>query len=253
MDDNRRILAFGCHPDDVEFMCAGTLALLRDRGYEIHIATVCGGEMGSMTLDKEEIREVRLKECEDAAKVLDAPYYWAGGEDIEVEFSHELRVQVGEVVRKAAPFLVFTHFPMDYMVDHEETSRLVRNACFSASMPNFKTPSAEPIDGGPHLYYWDAMEGKDILGRPTPVQFYIDISSTIETKAEMLRQHRSQREWLLAQHGMDQYVLHMKDLAAKRGEEIGVEFAEVFHQHLGHAYPQENILPDLLGDLCHVV
>ena len=161
MSDNRRILAFGCHPDDVEFMCAGTLALLKDLGYEIHIATVCGGEMGSMTLDKEEIREVRLKECEDSANVLDAPYYWAGGEDIEVEFCHELRVRVGEVLRKAAPFLVFTHFPSDYMVDHEETSKLVRNACFSASMPNFKTPESEPIDGVPHLYYWDAMEGKD--------------------------------------------------------------------------------------------
>ena len=36
----KRMLAFGCHPDDVEFQCAGTLALLARRGYEIHIATI---------------------------------------------------------------------------------------------------------------------------------------------------------------------------------------------------------------------
>ena len=253
MKDNGRILAFGCHPDDVEFMGAGTLALLKDRGYEIHIATICGGEMGSMTLGKEAIREVRLKECEDSARVLDAPYHWAGGEDLEVEFSHELRTKVGEVLRKVNPFLVFTCPPSDYMVDHEETSKLVRNACFCASMPNFRTPVSGPTAGVPYLYYWDAVEGKDILGRPTPVGFYVNISSTIEIKAEMLGRHRSQREWLLAQHGMDQYILHMKELAAQRGREIGVEFTEVFHQHLGHAYPQDDILADLLGDLYRVM
>ena len=43
----KRILAFGCHPDDVEFMAAGTLALLAELGYEIHIATMAGGEVGS--------------------------------------------------------------------------------------------------------------------------------------------------------------------------------------------------------------
>ena len=40
-----RVLAFGCHPDDVEFQCAGTLALLAERGYEVHIATMGGGEL----------------------------------------------------------------------------------------------------------------------------------------------------------------------------------------------------------------
>jgi len=59
-----RILAFGCHPDDVEFMAAGTLALLAARGYEIHIATMTGGEVGSPTLTSEEIRAQRLGEAE---------------------------------------------------------------------------------------------------------------------------------------------------------------------------------------------
>ena len=58
----------------------------------------------------------------------------------------------------------------------------------------------------------------------------------------MLASHASQREWLRQHHGMDEYILSMKRLAETRGSEIGVPFAEGFRQHLGHAYPQDNII-----------
>ena len=58
----KRVLAFGCHPDDIEFMAAGTLALLAERGYEIHLATMTGGEVGSPTLSREAIKTKRLGE-----------------------------------------------------------------------------------------------------------------------------------------------------------------------------------------------
>lgn len=248
MEDNGNVLAFGCHPDDIEFTCAGTLSLLKKKGYRIHIATVCGGEMGSMTLSKERIRDVRLNECETSAAVLGASYRWAGWEDTEVEFCHELRVKVAKVIREVNPFLVFTLPPVDYMADHEETSKLVRNACFCASMPNFDTEGVPPTKGVPYLYYWDSVEGKDCLGRETPVGFYVDVTQEMETKVKMLSCHRSQREWLLAQHGIDQYIEHMKEWNRRRGEEVDVEFAECFCQHLGHPFPQDNVLKSAIGD-----
>ncbi len=248
MEDNGNVLAFGCHPDDIEFMCAGTLSLLKKKGYSIHMATVCGGEMGSTTLSKERIRDIRLNECENSAAVLGASYRWAGWEDIEVEFCHELRVSVAKVIREVNPFLVFTLPPVDYMVDHEETSKLVRNACFCASMPNFDTGGIPPIQGVPYLYYWDSVEGKDLLGRTTPVGFFVDVTEEMEIKVRMLSCHRSQRDWLLAQHGMDQYVEHMRQWDQRRGEEAGVEYAEAFCQHLGHAFPRDNILTSLIGE-----
>jgi LmbE family N-acetylglucosaminyl deacetylase len=36
----KRVLAIFAHPDDVELMCAGTLSLLKKKGWEIHIATM---------------------------------------------------------------------------------------------------------------------------------------------------------------------------------------------------------------------
>jgi hypothetical protein len=135
------------------------------------------------------------------------------------------------------------------MLDHEQTSVIARAACFAASVPNFLCDriTEPPLDRIPHLYYCDPIEGKDALGREVETSFCIDVSTVIETKAEMLGRHTSQREWLRKQHGMDQYVQAMRDWCATCGGPHGVFFAEGFRQHLGHSYPQENLLGQLLG------
>ena len=63
----------------------------------------------------------------------------------------------------------------------------------------------------------------------------------------MLSRHASQRDWLRKQHGMDQYVMAMRQWGEERGRPRGVRWAEGFRQHLGHSYPQDNLLGELLG------
>ena len=53
------ILAIGAHPDDIEFLCAGTLALYAKQGHKIFIAVATNGNVGSPTLSKTEISEIR--------------------------------------------------------------------------------------------------------------------------------------------------------------------------------------------------
>jgi N-acetylglucosamine malate deacetylase 1 len=55
MAENKRALALVAHPDDAEFMCCGTLTLLHERGWEIHLATMTPGDCGSELLGPEEI------------------------------------------------------------------------------------------------------------------------------------------------------------------------------------------------------
>ena len=75
------------------------------------------------------------------------------------------------------------------------------------------------------------------------------MSGVIDDKAAMLAAHASQRDWLLKHHGMDQYVSRCATGARRRGRECGVAFAEGFRQHLGHSYPQDDLLGELLGAL----
>ena len=65
----------------------------------------------------------------------------------------------------------------------------------------------------------------------------------------MLACHASQRNWLIKHHGMDDYLRAMRDWSAKQGQAAGVKYAEGFRQHLGHSYPQGNLIANMLGGI----
>jgi LmbE family N-acetylglucosaminyl deacetylase len=247
-----KAIGIGCHPDDVEFVCSGTLALLKDKGWEVAIGIVAKGDCGTNEMSRTKISQVRRKEAEAAARILGCEIYFMGQDDLNVEVDPVNRRIATEVVRKARPDVVITHSPSDYMTDHEFASRLARDACFCASCPNYETNDpdpADPTDAIPTLYYGMAAEGIDMYGRPTPVQFFVDIGSKLALKKEMLACHASQRNWLRAQHGVDQYLIELENWDKKCGARAGFAFAEGFHQHLGHAFPKKNLVAEALGDL----
>ncbi len=245
-----RILAIHAHPDDIEIQCAGALLLLKQRGCEIVMATMTPGDCGSAELGSEEISAVRRGEAKKAADLIGADYYCLEFRDLSITHDNDSRRRVTEVVRRVRPDIVITAPPVDYMSDHEMTSRLVRDACFNASCPNYVTHQwdpAPPHAAVPHLYYVDAIEGVDWYGQPQPFDFIVDISKTFEKKLEMLACHDSQRAWLRRQHGLDEYLDGCRRWSAARGKEIGAAYGEAFRQHRGHPYPHDNKLLELLG------
>jgi LmbE family N-acetylglucosaminyl deacetylase len=240
-------LSLMAHPDDAEFLCAGTLALLRQRGWDIHIATMAPGDKGSATHTREEISEIRRAEAARSAALLDGQYHCLECEDIYILYDRETINRATALLRRVKPSLVFTASPSDYMVDHDMTGKVAQTACFCCGVKNMEVEEQafEPV---PWLYYADPVECKDRFGQPVAPGMWVDIAEAMETKEAMLRCHASQREWLMAHHGIDEYILMMKESSAKRGQGIGAAFAEGFRQHLGHAYPQENLLKKVLAD-----
>ncbi len=99
----------------------------------------------------------------------------------------------------------------------------------------------------PYLYYADPVDAKGPLGEPADATVRIDVSSVIERKAAMLALHASQREWLRAHHGVDEYIDAMKRHSARRAPNAGAAYGEAFVQHRGHAYPPDDLLAELLG------
>jgi LmbE family N-acetylglucosaminyl deacetylase len=256
--ENRKVLAVGAHPDDIESFCAGTLFLLRDLGYRIHIATMTLGDCGSKQHPAQEIRRIRRKETEAGCELLGASYHYVGFNDLAI-FNDDLsNRRTAALLREVDPLLVMTHLASDYMSDHETTSVLIRNACFSAPAPNYDTISytaAGPLPEIPFLYYFEPMDGVNIFGERIAPHFYVDISLTLEARLEMLGRHESQRQWLSSHHhGIDDYVEAARRRARDAGERASrasgrtIAYAEGFRQHRGHAYPPENILARILGD-----
>ncbi len=245
-----RILAIHAHPDDIEFQCAGTLALLRQKGCHVTIATMTPGDCGSAEHDAEEIAAIRRAEARAAADLIGAGYLCVEFRDLAIFHDDNSRRKMVEVLRRTRPDLILAPPPVDYLCDHEATSTLVRDACFCAPIPNYVTRQWEPAPALakiPHLYYVDALEGADRDGKPQPAGFHVDVTPVFATKREMLACHASQRNWLLRQHGIDEYLDSQSKWSRHRGSEIGVEHAEAFRQYLGHAYPHDNLLLALLG------
>jgi N-acetylglucosamine malate deacetylase 1 len=244
------ILSVLAHPDDAEFLCAGTMArLVREHGWRAAIASMTPGDCGSAEHAAEEIARIRRAEGAAAAARLAGEYYCVEERDLLIAYVEPTIAKVTNLLRTVRPRIVLTHNPDDYMLDHEMTSRLVRAAAFNAPIPLFLKDKGGPgpIEHIPHLYYCDPIEHKDIFGRPVAPDFRIDISAVIDEKAAMLACHASQRNWLLKHHGVDHYINSMRDWSAARGRECGVAFAEGFRQHRGHSYPQENLLGGVLG------
>jgi N-acetylglucosamine malate deacetylase 1 len=249
---NKTVLSVLAHPDDAEFLCAGTLIRLKkEHGYDVHIASMTPGDCGSAAFDSQEISRMRRGEGTNAAALIGATYHCMEERDLLVLYNERTLEKVTRLLRWVQPGIVLTHGPADYMLDHEMTSTIARAAAFAAPIRNFLAERrlGPELPHIPHVYYCDPVEGKDPLGRDVTPGFRVDISQVIDTKADMLAAHASQRDWLLKHHGMDHYLQAVRDWSAKRGSECGVLFAEGFRQHLGHSYPQENVLGQLLGAL----
>jgi len=245
--DRRVALAFMAHPDDAEFLCAGTLIRLAESGWEIHIATCAPGDCGTATHNRWDISSIRTQEAARAAALAGGTYHCLDERDGFVVYDKTALRKTYDLFRRVAPSLVFTHAPRDYMLDHEQASLLARAGIFLYAGPNVSDLPVREGSCVPHLYYCDPVEAIDPSGRPVEPTTWIDVSGQMETKTAMLACHASQRDWLLKHHGVDEYLNAMKRHAALRGQQIGVAAAEAFVQHRGHAYPREDVLAAMFG------
>jgi LmbE family N-acetylglucosaminyl deacetylase len=241
------VLAIHAHPDDVETLAAGTLALLAADGHRIAVVTLTAGDCGSAEYAPDETARIRKGEAATAAAMIGAEYRCAEFGDLAVFNDDGSRRRVTELIRWARPDLVITSAPVDYHPDHEATSILVRDACFAASAPNYRTGPSAPLEAIPHLYFMDPIGGRDREGRPAPPEFGVDIEARFEMKRAMLAAHESQKSWLLKQHGVTDYVGAMTAWSRRRGRDFGVGHAEGFRQYRHTPYPESPLLQTLVG------
>lgn len=245
------VLAIHAHPDDCEILAGGTLSLLAARGHQITIATMTAGDCGSHDLGPEEIAAVRRREAATAAALIGARYVCLELGDLAIFNDDPTRRKVVEALRKSRAEVVLTAAPSDYLCDHEAASALVRDACFGAPAPNYRTGAADaapPLRRIPHLYFMDPIGLCDREGNVVRPDFVVDVSPVFARKREMLAAHESQREWLRQHHGTDDYLDTMEGWTRRRGELAGWAYGEGFRAYHGHPYPQSPLLEEFLGD-----
>ena len=68
----RAAIAIAAHPDDIEFMMAGTLRLLREAGWRTHYLNLSSGNCGSLVHGSARLGRIRGTEARRAAATLGA-------------------------------------------------------------------------------------------------------------------------------------------------------------------------------------
>ena len=218
-----RVLAVGAHPDDIEILCAGTLARYAADGADVVMCVATDGAAGHMEISPDELADIRERETRASAEVLGADLIWLGLPDEWVFDDPSTRLLFVDAIRRARPDVILTHPPNDYHPDHRAVSELVFNASFVASLPNIETEH-EAHTTVPPIRYMDTLAGKGF--HPTD---FVDISATFDTKRRMLACHASQIDWLRDHDDID-IIEFMTVVSKTRGLQAGVAYAEGFRE-----------------------
>ena len=219
------VLVISCHPDDVEIACAGTLLKCKERGDRVVVCHLSSGNLGHVIIPPDELRVMRANEAKRAGALggIDE-VFWGGFDDLEIyDNNKESRDKVVDVIKRVNPDFIITHNPDDYMPDHTAVSRLVFDAAFTATLPNYHVKTEGHAKMVP-IYYMDTLAGVEF--NPTE---YVDVTPYIDKKIEMLNCHESQIVWMRDHDGID-FPDMVKTCSRYRGYQCGADYAEGFRQ-----------------------
>lgn len=243
-------LAAAAHPDDIEFMMAGTMLRLKEAGCEIHFWNLANGCCGSDKLSRGETAAVRWKEAQASASMAGGTAHPPLFDDLGVFYDAPSLARVAAVIRRIQPDIVLTHALHDYMEDHQNTARLVVTGAFMRGMKNAETVPPEDAYDKPAAVYHALPHGlRDALRQAVAPDFFTDITPVLPRKRALLACHASQKDWLDATQGMDAYLDEMERMSAEVGRMSGAyAYAEGWrrHSHLGFGPEDFDPLQDLL-------
>ncbi len=190
-DDRRikRALCIVAHPDDVEFYCAGTVAMLAGRGVAVDLVLATSGDKGTDDPDTAgpELARRREAEQEAAARLLGA-----GGvsflrhPDAELVENLELRAELVRAIRLSRPDVLFTFDPTPAHRQHPD-HRVIGRSALDAAWPCARDPLSYPTPG---LQAHKTAEAWLFAG-PNP-GLLVDVAPVLEQKIAARLLHATQ-------------------------------------------------------------
>jgi N-acetylglucosamine malate deacetylase 1 len=223
------LLAFGAHPDDIEFGCGGVIAKESRAGRAAHFVICSRGESASHGTPKQ-----RVAEAKKSAAILGATVQFIGLDgDAHLEVRAAHAIKLAGIIRRLRPGIVLAPSLVENQhPDHWRLGQLVRDACRLARYGGMKELRRAPRHTIDQLFYY-AVTPEAEPANITPV--LIDISSP-----EILKIWTSAMEAHATQIAARNYVELQLTRARLRGLRSGV----------GHAialFPNDPLMLDSLA------
>jgi LmbE family N-acetylglucosaminyl deacetylase len=182
------LLAFGAHPDDIEFGCGGVIARETQAGRKAHFVICSRGEAATNGTPRQ-----RTAEARQGARHLGASLEFlalGGDAHFEVRIAHVLKLAA--IIRRLRPEIVLAPTTVENQhPDHVVLGRMVRDAARLARYGGVKELRPRPAHAiGSLLFYSVAVEGEPAGIQPV----WIDVSAApvMEAWIQAMRAHESQ-------------------------------------------------------------
>lgn len=215
------------HPDDAEFMVAGTAAKWAAAGSEVTYVVITRGDKGSddPTMTPSHLATVREAEQRAAGAILGVKnFVFMGYDDGYLRHTLPLRREVARLIRTYRPYTVVCFDPTNRFLgdnyvnhpDHRASGDVTVDAVFPTARDRLTFPELLADGLEPHKV-------KELwLGSPVQANVWVDIGPTLELKRQALLAHTSQ-----IPPEMGPYA----DVMGRRSAEgCAFEFAEAFHR-----------------------
>lgn len=183
-----RIICFGAHPDDCEFVAGGVGLLWSRLGHEVKFVSTTNGDIGHWRDAGGSLARRRKLEVEEAARILGNTTEVLDIHDGELMPTLENRRKFIRLIREWNADIVISHRPYDYHPDHRYTAVLVQDSAFMVTVP-FICPDVPPLKKNPVFLY-----AIDLFQKPQPFQpdIVVDVSSVMEEKLQAFDAMESQ-------------------------------------------------------------
>jgi LmbE family N-acetylglucosaminyl deacetylase len=182
------LLAFGAHPDDIEFGCGGVIALETQAGRSAHFIVCSRGEAASNGTP-----EQRAEEAARGAAALGASLEILeldGDGHLEARPAHALRLAAA--LRHWRPRIVLAPTPAeDQHPDHAALGKLVRDAARLARYGGLAELKDRPAHAVDHLLFYAVTPSAEPAG-VTPVLFDVSAPKVLEAWLAAMKAHASQ-------------------------------------------------------------
>lgn len=201
----RKVLVIGAHPDDAEYMCAGTMMKLAGQGCEVVSVYFTQGEAGIPGKTHEEARQIRHQECLDACAIMGVRAAFLTQVDGASVVNKDAYAEMKALIDAEKPDMVITHWPLDRHRDHRNCAILTYDAWYQ---------SGWSFD----LYYTEVTTSSN-TSNFTPTE-YVNISDFHDRKYDAIHAHRSQLN--------EPYEAIETTMETFRGLESHCKYAEAF-------------------------
>jgi LmbE family N-acetylglucosaminyl deacetylase len=191
--ETERLIIVAAHPDDLETICGGTVALLVQRGVKVFSVNCTLGDIGSQEagMTRPVLATSRLAETEQAARILGLTQtYNLGHPDGELVAGLELRGQISRLYRLTQADTLWTFDPFwagQIHPDHRAAGQAALDAYMPSKMPLYRPEQLN--ESGAAL---GCLSRVFLFSTDRDPDIFVDVTGTYDTKLAACLAHRSQ-------------------------------------------------------------